>query len=86
MAVRPSAALPTVSITSQVLAHDTGASATDGITSDGTVTLSGKVSGATGTVVRIYDGTKLVIRQRRYLAFGPHRIGGLGWPDKGMRQ
>jgi Bacterial Ig-like domain/Glycosyl hydrolases family 16 len=51
---------PTVSITSQKLAHDTGPVATDGITNDGTVTLSGKVTGTAGTIVRIYDGTKLI--------------------------
>ncbi len=50
----------TVSITSQVLAKDTGASATDNITSNGAVTLSGTVTGASGTVVKIYDGSTVL--------------------------
>ncbi len=54
--------LPTVTITSQVLAFDTGISATDRITQNGTVTLVGKVTGGAGTIVTIYDGTKLLGR------------------------
>jgi hypothetical protein len=41
-----------------VLAKDTGVSATDNITSDGTVTLSGTVNGPTGTGVEVFDGSK----------------------------
>jgi hypothetical protein len=51
---------PAITITSQVLAADTGISATDGISRNGAVTLTGKVSGAVGTVVSIYDGSKLL--------------------------
>jgi hypothetical protein len=52
--------LPTISVTSQVLLHDTGSSTIDRITNDGTVKLTGRVTGAAGTTVRIYDGTKLL--------------------------
>ena len=45
-------------ITSEVLAVDTGASASDGITSDGNVTLSGSV--APGETVTIVNGTSLI--------------------------
>ncbi len=51
---------PAVSITSQVLAQDTGASASDNITSNGGITLSGTISGAPGTVVQIADGTAIL--------------------------
>jgi hypothetical protein len=51
---------PTVSITSQVLAQDTGSSATDNITSNGAVTLSGTVTGAAGTVVKVLDGSTVL--------------------------
>lgn len=58
-AVAPALA-PAVAITAQVLASDTGASRTDNVTSNGKVTLSGTVSGPSGTSVTIYDGsTKL---------------------------
>ena len=60
MAIARTTAKPTVSITSQVLAHDTGPFGTDRITNDGTVTLSGKMTGTAGTVVRIYDGATLL--------------------------
>jgi hypothetical protein len=53
----PAANPPTVSVTSQVLTHDTGVSATDNITNDGQVTLTGTVSGGTGTTVQIDDGS-----------------------------
>lgn len=54
------AVAPAVTITAQVLASDTGASRTDNVTSNGKVTLSGTVSGPSGTSVTIYDGsTKL---------------------------
>ncbi len=54
------ATAPTVKITSQKLTADTGGSATDRITNNGAVTLSGTVSGSAGTIVKIYDGTVLV--------------------------
>lgn len=47
-------------ITSQVLAEDTGASSTDGITSNGAVTLAGTYSGPAGTTVGIYDGSTVL--------------------------
>jgi hypothetical protein len=49
--------LPSVSISSQALTSDTGASATDDITSNGAVTLVGTVSGASGTTVVVYNAT-----------------------------
>ena len=51
---------PTIAITAQTLAKDTGASATDGITSDGAVTLAGTVTGAAGTTVQVLDGTSVL--------------------------
>ena len=51
---------PVVKITSQKLVADTGASASDLITNNGAVSLTGTVSGTAGTVVRIYDGTVFV--------------------------
>ena len=60
MAAPKTSKLPSVSISSQKLVNDTGASSTDGITSDGAVVLTGTVSGATGTIVQIYDGTILL--------------------------
>ena len=51
---------PTVSLTSQTLAHDTGSSATDNITNNGAVTLTGLYSGASGTRVNILDGTTVL--------------------------
>lgn len=54
--VGPATPPPTVAITGQVLAHDTGASSSDNITTDGAVTLSGTVSGSPGTVVTVFDG------------------------------
>lgn len=54
--VGPAALPPTVAITAQILAHDTGASSSDNITRDGTVTLSGTVSGVPGTAVTVFDG------------------------------
>ena len=51
---------PAVAITAQTLAQDTGASATDLITSNGTVTLSGTVSGYNGMVVEVLDGTTVL--------------------------
>ncbi|MDB5438268.1 MAG: type secretion C-terminal target protein, partial [Caulobacteraceae bacterium] len=45
---------PAVAITSQTLANDTGASATDGVTSDGHVQLAG--SSEAGAAVDIFDG------------------------------
>ncbi len=51
---------PSISITSQVLAKDTGASATDNVTSDGAVTLSGTVSGPSGTTVSVLDAGKVL--------------------------
>jgi hypothetical protein len=53
-------AAPSVSITAQTLARDTGARATDGITSDGAITLQGAVTGASGTVVQILNGTTVL--------------------------
>jgi lysophospholipase L1-like esterase len=58
--VAPAIVKPTITIASQVLAKDTGASAADDVTSDGAVTLTGTVTGATGTVVTILDGTTLL--------------------------
>jgi hypothetical protein len=52
----PVTGLPTVSITSQILVKDTGASATDDITSKGAITLTGTVTGASGSTVAIYNG------------------------------
>ncbi len=49
--------LPTVALASETLAHDTGTSASDQITSNGTVTLKGTETGTAGTTVSIYDGT-----------------------------
>ncbi len=49
-------AAPGISLSSQALAADTGASATDGITSNGAVTLAGAVSSALATTVEIFDG------------------------------
>ena len=64
---------PSVALMSQTLAHDTGASATDGITSDGHVTLSGAVSA--GASVDIYDGaTKL----------GAATVSGAAWSYDGV--
>ncbi|MBV9828887.1 MAG: hypothetical protein JO001_24955 [Alphaproteobacteria bacterium] len=51
---------PTVAITAQTLAQDTGASATDLVTSIGAVTLAGTVSGYNGMVVEVLDGTTLL--------------------------
>ena len=51
---------PTISISSQALADDTGISATDNITSDGKVTLSGIVNGPTGTIVQVLDGANVL--------------------------
>ena len=48
-----------VTITAQTLASDTGTSASDGITSNGAVTLSGTAHGSTGTV-QILDGTTVL--------------------------
>ena len=53
-------AAPTVTIASQVLAHDTGLSATDGVTNDGAIKLSGTVAGVAGTTVQIFDGSTLL--------------------------
>jgi hypothetical protein len=47
-------ASPVVSITSEVLADDTGASSTDYVTSDGQVTLTGTTTA--GSTVAIFDG------------------------------
>jgi hypothetical protein len=60
MAWQSSKLAPTISITSQTLTNDTGVSATDGITNDGRFTLAGRMSGVTGTKVRIYDGSKFL--------------------------
>ncbi|MBS0244077.1 MAG: hypothetical protein JSS20_18040, partial [Proteobacteria bacterium] len=49
--------VPTVAISTEVLANDTGASSSDGITKDGHVTLTGTVAGgAGGYAVHIFDG------------------------------
>jgi len=53
-------ARPTIAITSQTLAQDTGSSATDLITNNGAVTLKGTVAGSAGTIVQIFDGTILL--------------------------
>ena len=50
---------PALSITSQILASDSGVSATDLITSNGTVTLTGTATGSTGSV-QVFDGTTLL--------------------------
>ena len=47
---------PAVTITSEVLADDTGASSTDYVTSDGQVTLTGTTSA--GLTVAIFDGSQ----------------------------
>lgn len=62
MATRLKAAVtgPTVKITSQKLTADTGASSTDRVTNNGAVKLTGTMSGASGTTVKIYDGTTLL--------------------------
>ena len=50
---------PVLKISSQTLAKDSGASATDLVTSNGGVTLKGTASGLTGTV-QIFDGTTAI--------------------------
>jgi large repetitive protein len=60
LTIEPAVALPTISVISQLLATDSGLSTTDRVTNNGAVTLSGTVSGATGTVVRILDGTTVL--------------------------
>lgn len=62
MAIRSgrAATAPTVKITSQTLTADTGASATDLITKNGAVKLTGTVTGPAGTTVKIYDGSTLI--------------------------
>ncbi|WP_238179899.1 tandem-95 repeat protein, partial [Methylobacterium oxalidis] len=64
---------PTVALTSQVLANDTGASNTDRITKDGHVQLSGTV--AAGATVDIYDGTTKL---------GTATISGTTWSYSGV--
>ena len=49
---------PAPTIASQVLAHDTGASSTDRITSDGNVTLAGTV--AAGSTVTLVNGSTVI--------------------------
>ena len=50
---------PSLTITSQTLASDTGAGASDLVTSNGAVTLTGTASGHSGTI-QIFDGTTLL--------------------------
>ena len=52
------------------MTHDTGASATDRITNNGSVTLSGTMSGASGTIVQVFDGTT---------ALGTATLSGSNW-------
>ena len=47
---------PTVAVASLTMARDTGVSAADHVTNNGTMTLTGQVTGAAGTIVRIMDG------------------------------
>jgi hypothetical protein len=56
----PGVAGPAVSVTSQVLVQDTGASNTDGVTAYGAVTLTGKVGGPSGTTVSVVDGAAVL--------------------------
>lgn len=51
---------PTVSIKSQILAQDTGASSADRVTSNGAVSLTGSVSGSAGVIVQVFDGATLL--------------------------